>query len=239
MTDLDPTAAAHFIRGPNFVSATDATARSGIAALVPDASIDDYVFEPCGYSMNGIAGDGFITIHITPEADFSYASVEISGVHPEQLQPARIAQMSADIFRPGRLSVALSWDGALQDDGRSWAESLLGCGPAGFNMRLSDTHDLHVGGSIEFSIFEGPTEAATHVGELTRQQSELMLVDLDMPEHEAMPGASSGGVSPTSAFAAVKAAGGSGAGVPASLASPLKTPVQPAEKAFASVAVAI
>lgn len=29
------------------------------------ADIDDYVFDPCGYSMNGILKGGFITIHIT------------------------------------------------------------------------------------------------------------------------------------------------------------------------------
>lgn len=43
------------------------TTETGIRRLVPAADIDDYVFEPCGYSMNGILGGGFITIHITPE----------------------------------------------------------------------------------------------------------------------------------------------------------------------------
>jgi len=43
------------------------TTETGIRRLVPAADIDDYVFEPCGYSMNGILDGGFITIHITPE----------------------------------------------------------------------------------------------------------------------------------------------------------------------------
>lgn len=29
--------------------------RSGIGKLIPEMVIDDYLFEPCGYSMNGIA----------------------------------------------------------------------------------------------------------------------------------------------------------------------------------------
>ena len=33
----------------------------------PAAEIDDYVFEPCGYSMNGVEQGTFSTIHITPE----------------------------------------------------------------------------------------------------------------------------------------------------------------------------
>jgi len=46
--------------------------------------IDDYLFHPCGYSMNGVLlnenedyGLGeYVTIHITPEQQFSYVSFE-------------------------------------------------------------------------------------------------------------------------------------------------------------------
>lgn len=71
--------ATQFVRGPGFVSAAATTASSGIAALLPGAAIDDYVFEPCGYSMNGVDGTAFTTIHVTPEDGFSYASVELCG----------------------------------------------------------------------------------------------------------------------------------------------------------------
>ncbi|XP_013381055.1 S-adenosylmethionine decarboxylase proenzyme isoform X2 [Lingula anatina] len=58
-------------------TATQATAHSGIAELLPGAQIDDYLFEPCGYSMNGILPDArYITIHITPEPECSYVSFE-------------------------------------------------------------------------------------------------------------------------------------------------------------------
>ncbi len=46
--------AAQFYRGNAFVSARRTTVDSGIAALLPAADIDEYVFEPCGYSMNGL-----------------------------------------------------------------------------------------------------------------------------------------------------------------------------------------
>jgi len=80
MTRLAPDAAAQFVRGPAFVSAEATTSETGIRRLVPGAAVDDYVFEPCGYSMNGITpGGGLLTIHVTPEPGFSYASVEFSG----------------------------------------------------------------------------------------------------------------------------------------------------------------
>jgi S-adenosylmethionine decarboxylase len=67
MTQLMPAKAAQFVRGQGFVSAARTSADSGISALLPGAEIDDYVFEPCGYSMNGVEGKQFSTIHITPE----------------------------------------------------------------------------------------------------------------------------------------------------------------------------
>lgn len=77
--------AAQFYRGIDFVSARHTTNACGIAALLPTANIDEYVFEPCGYSMNGLQGDAFSTIHITPEAACSYASVELTGCPQEDV----------------------------------------------------------------------------------------------------------------------------------------------------------
>ncbi len=31
----------------------EATVKSGIDKLIPGAAIDEFLFEPCGYSMNG------------------------------------------------------------------------------------------------------------------------------------------------------------------------------------------
>eukprot|EP00924_Labyrinthula_sp_SR-Ha-C_P000124 snap_masked-scaffold_39-processed-gene-1.50-mRNA-1 protein AED:0.21 eAED:1.00 QI:0/-1/0/1/-1/1/1/0/316 len=49
---------------------------------------DDYLFEICGYSMNNVSHENFYTIHVTPEADCSYASME-TNVHfetPKQME---------------------------------------------------------------------------------------------------------------------------------------------------------
>lgn len=72
------------------MSAQHTTAASGISSLLSGAEIDDYVFEPCGYSMNGLEGAAFSTIHITPEEAFSYASLELSGYPANGLDPSAV-----------------------------------------------------------------------------------------------------------------------------------------------------
>ncbi|MBY5992562.1 adenosylmethionine decarboxylase [Ferrimonas balearica] len=44
--------------------------------MLPDFQFDDFLFEPFGYSMNGIRGDRYVTVHITPQEDSSYVSFE-------------------------------------------------------------------------------------------------------------------------------------------------------------------
>ncbi|KOX68063.1 S-adenosylmethionine decarboxylase proenzyme [Melipona quadrifasciata] len=76
MTHLDPEVMALFTRDV-CSSADEATQKSGIDKLIPNMIIDDFLFEPCGYSMNGVSKNGnYMTIHITPELEFSYVSFE-------------------------------------------------------------------------------------------------------------------------------------------------------------------
>lgn len=44
-----------------FINISRLLQRSGIEKLLPDMIIDDYSFEPCGYSMNGISKHGVST----------------------------------------------------------------------------------------------------------------------------------------------------------------------------------
>ncbi|KAJ3021087.1 spermidine resistance protein [Thoreauomyces humboldtii] len=89
MTNLDPEAMKQFWRtAEELVAAKEGSpdvARqgghrvynsSGISDIYPTAIIDDYLFDPCGYSLNGLVGPYYFTIHVTPEAVCSYASFE-------------------------------------------------------------------------------------------------------------------------------------------------------------------
>ncbi|MCY4643490.1 MAG: adenosylmethionine decarboxylase [Bacteriovoracales bacterium] len=40
--------------------------------------VDDHFFKPCGYSANAIEGPRYITVHVTPQEDYSYVSYETS-----------------------------------------------------------------------------------------------------------------------------------------------------------------
>jgi len=54
MTQLDPDVMSIFTRNV-CSSADEATEKSGIDKLIPNMIIDDFLFEPCGYSMNGVS----------------------------------------------------------------------------------------------------------------------------------------------------------------------------------------
>lgn len=108
MTGLSRNAAEHFVKNEKFVSAWQTTCNSGISDLLPGADIDDFVFWPCGYSMNGLLDGGFITIHVTPEESCSYASVEFTGFQAKHFQLDKVMSQIVKIFQPENLYVAAS-----------------------------------------------------------------------------------------------------------------------------------
>lgn len=104
MTHLDPDVMAIFTRDM-CSSAAEATQKSGIDKLIPNMVIDDFLFEPCGYSMNGISKSGsYMTIHITPEPEFSYVSFE-SNI-PETSYEEIIYRV-LNTFKPGKFVITI------------------------------------------------------------------------------------------------------------------------------------
>lgn len=110
MTDLDPKKMKQFYRRPGIhhtVQRKQITESSGISKLMPGSNIDDYLFDPCGYSMNGIRGADFNTIHVTPEPECSFVSYE-TNCNVESY-PSLVAEI-CDIFGPRELTVAIVAD---------------------------------------------------------------------------------------------------------------------------------
>ena len=111
-----------------------------LESLLPDFEFDDFLFEPFGYSVNGVCGDRYMTIHITPQENSSYVSFETNldlGQYPQPIF-ARLLQ----ILNPG------SWDVIgfnVERDTQGYPSHLcLG----------SCTLECDQGYSIEFSHFQ-------------------------------------------------------------------------------------
>ncbi|KPZ72597.1 MULTISPECIES: adenosylmethionine decarboxylase [Shewanella] len=93
--------AADYLRGVN-QSKQGIRDLLALSELFPDFAVDDFLFEPFGYSINGIKGNEYFTIHITPQEKSSYVSLETN---------VNLANHSVDIY--ARLLSILnpgSWD---------------------------------------------------------------------------------------------------------------------------------
>ena len=138
MTQLSPSARAKFNHASALEAvehnpgqhALDLSSAIGISDIFPSqlTTLDAYSFSPCGYSSNALLkwcedagenasrnGEGYYTIHVTPEDGWSYASFECNVPLPTipTLQSSEIPDLRTlirrvvDIFQPGRLTLTL------------------------------------------------------------------------------------------------------------------------------------
>lgn len=104
MTDLDPEVMKIFYQEYTS-SAAEATKKAGIDKIFPNAKIFDHLFDPCGYSMNGLLPDGhYFTIHITPEPEFSYVSFETNVPYAQYNE---IVRKVINMFNPGKFTTTI------------------------------------------------------------------------------------------------------------------------------------
>ncbi|CAE6109387.1 unnamed protein product [Arabidopsis arenosa] len=119
MTELDRVNARSFFKRKgdeknNSDSAgKEMTRLSGIDNINANAFICDFAFDPCGYSMNGVDGDRYSTIHVTPEDGFSYASFEcgLSLYDDGHEDISEVLSRAIDVFRPSDVSIATTYGG--------------------------------------------------------------------------------------------------------------------------------
>ncbi|KAK8079126.1 hypothetical protein PG994_002933 [Apiospora phragmitis] len=100
---------------------SDACGLSGVYPKdkYPDARIDAYMFDPCGFSANGVIpsphlGEGgeksthYFTVHVTPEPQCSYASFETNVPGGQKgRETSEVIEYVVEIFKPGHFSVTL------------------------------------------------------------------------------------------------------------------------------------
>lgn len=111
MFDLDPEVAANFIGTPEGVDREvhrSVTVKAGIHTIMPDATIQEWAFSPCGYSCNAQLADAYHTIHVTPESHCSYASFETNIKLPAY---GPIISTVLKLFKPKRFTLTMFADG--------------------------------------------------------------------------------------------------------------------------------
>jgi S-adenosylmethionine decarboxylase len=141
MYNLDPEVRAMFCRKPE-TSEDRVRGRAGVDRLLPGFTTDDYFFEPVGYSLNGIRGDHYYAVHVTPEEPGSYASFETNFPLGEQA----IRDLTREIvsfFGPRRFDVVL-----FRKDADVNPASIA------YRMEKQETRDLSCGYRVQFSHFE-------------------------------------------------------------------------------------
>lgn len=131
MTDLSRDCAQRFY-AENGNTAERASLESGIAALIPGAKLDAFLFSPYGYSANGIKGDEYFTIHITPQASCSFASFE-TNVRMDDYTP--LIEAVLKVFQPGRFILTTIANGAAI---RNFSRHRSGFDASAFSLSLAE-----------------------------------------------------------------------------------------------------
>jgi len=108
MADLDRECAQYFYSKDKYDSA-QASALSGIAALLPNAKLDAHLFSPYGYSANAIQESNYFTIHVTPQPSCSFASFETNVPMQDY---SSLIQAVLKVFKPGRFILTTIANGA-------------------------------------------------------------------------------------------------------------------------------
>jgi len=97
------------------------TEASGIANLLPEADVDGFVFDPCGYSCNSLVNESYFTMHITPEPECSFVSFD---TNLPVASYTSLVENILEMFRPGRFCIQVFVDDAApamhSDQSLSW-----------------------------------------------------------------------------------------------------------------------
>ncbi|KAF3457238.1 hypothetical protein FNV43_RR01895 [Rhamnella rubrinervis] len=154
MTDLDRASAGKFFRRPGDGKSGDTAGKemteiTGIGNINPAALVCDFGFDPCGYSMNGIDGDRYSTIHVTPEDGFSYASFECVGsIYDDHDDVVQVLKKVVQVFRPATMSISTTCTSH-----EVWMRVAGAVEPLGLKCRSCTVDEFPAAGSVVFQTF--------------------------------------------------------------------------------------
>jgi len=128
-------------------TATDIVRLTGIDCLYPDMTIDAFLFDPFGYSLNAISGASYFTIHVTPQAGGSYASFETNLVKDDYRE---LINRILAIFQPGKFSFVLT---SSVNDRRISVNTPISNDMEAFRPAEKSLYELDCGYQVRFSNF--------------------------------------------------------------------------------------
>jgi S-adenosylmethionine decarboxylase len=101
MHDIDPEISESFIGGRDLAPGRQQML-DDLSCAEGSTLLDQYFFEPQGYSLNAISDRHYLTVHVTPEPDGSYTSVE---TNRHDLDFRKVVDAVTQRFKPGRVSL--------------------------------------------------------------------------------------------------------------------------------------
>lgn len=89
--------------------------------------IDDFMFDPIGYSANGVTTAGhYFTVHVTPETICSYASFE-TNIPPSGVSYNDLVRNVVQIFKPKTFTVTLFAEKNKNENDDTFQDRLKAC----------------------------------------------------------------------------------------------------------------
>ena len=146
MHDLHPKAVAVYTQSGGR-TADDIIQLTEIDRLYPDMTIDSFLFEPFGYSLNAICGNAYFTVHVTPQSSGSYASFETNQVNSDYLG---LVNRVLNIFKPAKFTFVLT--SSVTDQRLSFAAPLSD-NIDGFRPTEKSIYELDCGYQVRFSNY--------------------------------------------------------------------------------------
>jgi len=105
MTDLCRESMNNFYRNENFVKESLTLSESGITGIIPEETyIDSLMFNPFGFSLNGLLQSAYYTMHITPQKECSYVSYETNR-DINEFDSNTLKRKVVDTFRPMKYTI--------------------------------------------------------------------------------------------------------------------------------------
>ncbi|KAK8511238.1 hypothetical protein V6N13_013656 [Hibiscus sabdariffa] len=158
MTELDRHLARRFFKmigdcKTRDLAGKEMTELTGIDDINPSAFICDFAFDPCGYSMNGIDGDRYSTIHVTPEDGYSYASFDCVGsVYDDDVDIVETLKKAVQVFKPTTVSISTT-----SNSREVWTKVARAMELLGLKCRTFAMDEFPTVGSVVFQTFTATT----------------------------------------------------------------------------------